>query len=76
MNLATVTTLAATRLSLFMSATNGCEAWVAFAGGRLAGPLGYNGAMLVLVAASVLALPILLLASLIKSNSPEASERT
>jgi hypothetical protein len=67
---------AATRYSLFMSATNGCETWAAFAGGRLAGPLGYNGAMLVLVAASVLALPILLLASLIKSNSPEAPERT
>lgn len=51
---------AATRFSLFMSATNGCEAWAAFAGGRLATPLGHTGAMLTLVVASALALPALL----------------
>ena len=52
---------AATRFSLFMSVTNGCEAWAAFVGGRLAGTLGYSAAMLILVAASALALPALLL---------------
>ena len=65
---------AATRFALFMSATNGCETWAAFVGGRLATPLGYNGAMLVLVAASVLALPGLLWRSLLKKE-PESSDR-
>ena len=55
---------AATRFSLFMSVTNGCEAWSAFVGGRLAGSLGYSPAMLILVAASALALPVLFLARL------------
>lgn len=55
---------AATRFSLFMSVTNGCEAWAAFVGGRLAGTLGYSAAMLILVAASALALPTLLLTRL------------
>jgi predicted MFS family arabinose efflux permease len=55
---------AATRFSLFMSATNGCEAWAAFVGGRLSAPLGQSGAMVALVVASLLALPALLLSSL------------
>jgi hypothetical protein len=59
---------AATRFSLFMSATNGCEAWAAFAGGRLAGVYGHTGAMLILVAVSMLALPGLLIARILTGN--------
>jgi len=55
---------AATRFSLFMSVTNGCEAWAAFAGGLMAGTLGQPIAMLLLVAASMLALPALLINNL------------
>lgn len=53
----------ATRFSLFMAMTNGCEAWAGFAGGRMKEPLGYPVAFLVLVGASLLALPLLWLLS-------------
>ena len=62
---------AATRFSVFMSATNGCEAWAAYAGGRLAGPAGYNGALLALVGASALALPALLLSRTFGEKDPK-----
>jgi len=40
--------LGATQFSTFMAATNGCEAWAAWAGGRLVGGLGYGGAFVVM----------------------------
>jgi MFS transporter, PAT family, beta-lactamase induction signal transducer AmpG len=51
--------LSATRFSIFMAMTNACEAWAAFAGGRLEGVLGYGGALLILVGLSLLSLPML-----------------
>ena len=47
--------LAATRISVFMATTNACEAWAAFVGGRLL-VLGFGAALLLLTAASLLAL--------------------
>lgn len=66
---------AATRFSLFMSATNGCEAWASFVGGRLAAPLGHTGAMLTLVAASALALPALLWPRLLQGSKDDDSSQ-
>jgi PAT family beta-lactamase induction signal transducer AmpG len=54
---------AATRFSALMAGTNACEAWAAFAGGRLQAALGYGAALPMLAAASLLALPALLLVS-------------
>jgi MFS family permease len=48
-----------TQFSAFMSATNACESWSAWAGGRLAGQSGYPAAFLVMSAASLIALPVL-----------------
>lgn len=45
--------LSATRFAVFMAMTNACEAWAGFAGGRMTAPLGYPGALLTLVAASL-----------------------
>jgi PAT family beta-lactamase induction signal transducer AmpG len=50
--------LGATQFSAFMAATNGCEAWSAFAVGRLIGPLGYPLAFLILAAVSAGSLPL------------------
>ncbi len=55
----TRTGLGATQFSTFMAATNGCEAWATFAGGRLAAGAGYAGAFLVMSAVSVISLPLL-----------------
>ncbi len=49
----------ATRFALFMALTNGCEAWAGYAGGQLKVPLGYPLTLLVLVAVSLVALPLL-----------------
>jgi predicted MFS family arabinose efflux permease len=48
-----------TQFSAFMSATNACESWSAWAGGRLTAGAGYPSAFLVMSAASLLALPLL-----------------
>jgi predicted MFS family arabinose efflux permease len=42
-----------------MAATNACESWSAWAGGRLAASQGYPAAFLVLGAVSLLGLPLL-----------------
>jgi predicted MFS family arabinose efflux permease len=51
--------LGGTQFSAFMSATNACESWSAWAGGRLTAGAGYPSAFLVMSAASLLALPLL-----------------
>lgn len=40
--------LGATQFSTFMAATNGCEAWAAWLGGRIAGNFGYAPAFVVM----------------------------
>lgn len=40
--------LGATQFSTFMAATNGCEAWAGWAGGRIAGGAGYAAAFIVM----------------------------
>jgi MFS family permease len=49
----------ATRFSLLMAATNGCEAGAGFAAGRLVPALGYGGALAALAALSLVSLPLL-----------------
>jgi MFS family permease len=51
--------LGGTQFSTFMSATNACESWSAWAGGRLTAGAGYPAAFVVMCGASLLALPIL-----------------
>lgn len=51
--------LAATRFSAFMAATNGCEAWAVWCGGRLAAARGYGLALSLMAGVSLLALWIL-----------------
>lgn len=51
--------LGGTQFSAFMSATNGCESWSAWAGGRIVGPGHYGAAFLTMAAASLLGLPLL-----------------
>lgn len=48
-----------TQFSAYMSGTNACESWAAWAGGRLTAASGYSTAFLAMSAASVLALPLL-----------------
>lgn len=52
---------AATRFSIFMSATNGCEVWVTYLGSRMISQMGHPMTMLLLLPISLLALPALLL---------------
>ena len=66
--------LAGTQFSTFMAATNGCEAWSAWAGGRLAGNFGYGTSFLVMSAVSLLSLP--LLARLTIHPAPASSRST
>jgi predicted MFS family arabinose efflux permease len=47
--------LGATHFSAYMGATNACEAWSGWAGGRLQGPLGYAGTFALLAGVSLLA---------------------
>jgi hypothetical protein len=49
----------ATRFSLLMAATNGCEAGAGFTVGRLVPILGYGGALAALAALSLVSLPFL-----------------
>lgn len=51
--------IGATQFSAFMAATNACESWSAWAGGRLAASQGYPAAFLALGAVSLLGLPLL-----------------
>jgi MFS family permease len=51
--------LGATQFSAFMGATNGCEAWSAYAVGKLQGTSGYSVAFLFMSAVSLFSLPIL-----------------
>ncbi len=52
--------LGGTQFSAFMSATNGCESWSAWAGGRIVGPSHhYAAAFLTMCVASLLSLPLL-----------------
>lgn len=49
----------ATRFSLLMAATNGCEAGAGFTAGRIVPILGYGGALAALAALSLVSLPFL-----------------
>ena len=51
--------LGGTQFSTYMAATNACESWSVWTGGRIAGAAGYPTAFMVLSAASLLSLPIL-----------------
>jgi PAT family beta-lactamase induction signal transducer AmpG len=51
--------LGATQLSAYMSATNLCESWSAFAIGALVSAMGYGAAFSVMAMASLVALPLL-----------------
>lgn len=51
--------VAGTQFSTFMAATNGCESWSAFAGGRLAAGAGYPASFLTMSAVSLLSLLLL-----------------
>ena len=50
--------LAATQFSAFMAATNGCEAWAAWVGGRLVSASGYSLAFVVMTVVSLLTIPL------------------
>lgn len=52
--------LGGTQFSAFMSATNGCESWSAWAGGRMVGAGSYPAAFLGMSAVSLLSLLLLL----------------
>jgi len=53
--------LGATQFSAYMAATNACESWSAFTGGRIVAAQGYPAAFLVMSAVSLLGLPLLVL---------------
>ncbi len=53
--------MSATRFAMFMAMTNACEVWAGFAGGQMQAPLGHPATLLLLVAASATALPLLAL---------------
>lgn len=48
-----------TQFSTFMAATNGCEAWSTWTGGRIAGSAGYPAAFVALCLVSILSLLLL-----------------
>lgn len=60
--------LGATQFSAFMAATNGCESWSVWSGGRLAAGYGYPTAFLVMSAVSLCGLPLLRLMRRTPSN--------
>ena len=51
---------AATRFAILMSATNGCEVWISFLGGKLTTSYSHAAVMLILAPISLLAAPALL----------------
>ena len=56
--------LGGTQFSTYMAATNGCESWAVWTGGRIAGSAGYPSAFVVMSIASLLSLGILRFAHL------------
>ncbi|MBA3885816.1 MAG: MFS transporter [Acidobacteria bacterium] len=53
--------LGGTQFSTYMAATNGCESWSAWAGGRVAGAAGYPAAFLTMSVVSLTSLALLVL---------------
>lgn len=51
--------LGGTQFSTYMAATNGCESWAVWTGGRVAGAAGYPAAFAVMSVASLLSLLVL-----------------
>lgn len=51
--------LGGTQFSTYMAATNGCEAWAVWTGGRIAGSAGYPSAFVVMSLASLVSLGVL-----------------
>lgn len=51
--------LGATQFSTFMAATNGCESWATWAGGRIVAFTGYPAGFFAMSAVSLLSLPLL-----------------
>jgi MFS transporter, PAT family, beta-lactamase induction signal transducer AmpG len=51
--------IGATQFTTFMAATNGCESWAGWSGGRLVAAQGYPAAFAVMSVVSVLSLPLL-----------------
>ena len=51
--------LGGTQFSTYMAATNACESWAVWTGGRIAGAAGYPAAFVVMAAASLASLPVL-----------------
>jgi hypothetical protein len=60
-----------TQFSAFMSATDGCESWSAWAGGRIVGP-GHHYAAAFLTMCAAFLLSLLLLRSLAKERGRDA----
>jgi PAT family beta-lactamase induction signal transducer AmpG len=51
--------LGATQFSAYMAATNACESWSAWGGGRLTAAYGYPAAFVVMSLVSLASLPLL-----------------
>jgi predicted MFS family arabinose efflux permease len=62
--------LGATQFSAFMAATNACESWSAWTGGRIVAAHGYAPAFLVMCGVSLLGLPLL---PLMRRSRPPAA---
>lgn len=62
--------LGATQFSAFMAATNACESWSAWTGGRLVAAHGYAPAFLVMCGVSLLGVPLL---QLMRRSGPPAA---
>jgi len=65
----TRTSLGATQFSTYMGATNLCESWSGWVGGRLAGRFGYAAAVAVLALVSLITVPALRARSLVRDSS-------
>jgi MFS family permease len=65
--------LGGTQFSTYMAATNGCESWAVWTGGRIAGSAGYPSAFVAMSLASLLSLGILRLTGLRGRASGSAS---
>lgn len=65
--------LGATQFTTFMAATNGCESWSVWAGGRIAGASGYPASFLAMSAVSLLSLAVLpkLASAVRRGRAPE-----
>jgi MFS family permease len=66
--------LGGTQFSAYMAATNACESWSVWSGGRIAGAAGYPAAFTAMAVASLLSLPLLRFIGLAKrANPPDLS---